>query len=329
MDTDSFWCLSQNKVSFQHFFIKWMLETRTKWTTYNLGGANEDDQTACIHLKNGSAEKEALLKCSLEKADDRIFCHISHGVKMGKIRSVIIASPHTDVFVCSLFHYRKLLCFGLQDFWVISRKQNAITIVPVHELVKGFDAAGIGVLPAVHVLTGCDTTSKVGTKLKALKTATSDCDLLKTFGKDPINDQKIADAEQFLVKCISSSKCVHKCFDVVSHETFCDKKFAFDLEKLPPTRTSIRQHILRAFLQCEMWLKAPSGENSTLDPAQYGYNFNANGHAIPDIINGSPFPVPCNCLKCSRDMVCVHVEFEIFHAANSANARKNQTAKIL
>ena len=118
----------------------------------------------------------------------------------------------------------------------------------------------------------------------------------------------IADAEQFLVKCISSSKCVHKCFDVVR------SKFALDLEKLRPKSTSIRQHILRAFLQCERWLKAPSGENSTLDPA------NANGHAIPDIINDD-FPAP--------GTVCVHVEFERFHADNSANARKNQPANIL
>ena len=98
---------------------------------------------------------------------------------------------------------------------------------------SGFDAAVIDVLPAIHTLIGCDTTSKFGTKLKALKTAISDCDLLKTFGKDQINDQMIADAEQFLVKCISSSKCVHKCFDVVRYETFHNNKFAFDHKKLP------------------------------------------------------------------------------------------------
>ena len=211
---------------------------------------------------------------------------------------------------------------------MVSGSQNAITIVPVHELVKGFDAAVIDVLPAVHALTGCDTTSKVGTKLKALKTAISDCDLLKTFGKDQINDQMIANAEQFLVKCISSSKCVHKCFDVVSYETFHDKKFAFDLEKLPPTSTSIRQHILRAFLQCEMWLKALSGENSTLDPAQYDYIFNANGHAIPDIINGPPFPVPCNCLKCSRDSVCP-CRIRKIPCCQFCKCEKNQPTKIL
>ena len=103
VDIDAFWALSHNKVSFQQFLIKWVLETQDIPNLY-LGGANEADETSCIHLNVRSTEQEPLLKRNLEEADDRMFFHISHGVKVGKIHSVAIASPDTDVFVCSLYH---------------------------------------------------------------------------------------------------------------------------------------------------------------------------------------------------------------------------------
>ena len=77
---------------------------------------------------------------------------------------------------------------------------NETTMVHVHNLVNLFGV--VDILPAAHALTGCDTTSKVGTKTKVLKTAISCADQLKTFGEDEINDQMIVDAEQFLVKCV-------------------------------------------------------------------------------------------------------------------------------
>ena len=230
IDIDALWSLSQNNVSFQQFSIKWVLETQKNINNLYLGGAHEDDETSCIHLKHGSAEQETLLKCNLEEADDRIFFHVR------KICSVPIAFPDTDILVCSLYHYHKLMPFDLNDFWAISEIN----------LVNLFGCDVVDILPAVHALTGCDTTSKVGTKSKALKTAISCGNLVQTFGKDEINDEMIVDAEQFLVKCVSSSKShLHKCFDELRHEMYHAKKFTFDFEKLPPTNTSIKQHILR------------------------------------------------------------------------------------
>lgn len=53
------------------------------------------------------------------------------------------------------------------------------------------------VLPAIHVLTGCDPTSKVGTKWSALKTAMDHSDLVVSFAKLQINDEMISQAECF------------------------------------------------------------------------------------------------------------------------------------
>ena len=52
-------------------------------------------------------------------------------------------------------------------------------------------------------LTGCDTVGKVGTKLSLLNTMETDEDLLQYFGKDRLDSDAIADAEQFLVNVLS------------------------------------------------------------------------------------------------------------------------------
>ena len=43
--------------------------------------------------------KEHPGRCTHEEADDRIIFHLSHSVKVGKFKSIAIASPDTDVFV--------------------------------------------------------------------------------------------------------------------------------------------------------------------------------------------------------------------------------------
>ena len=54
---------------------------------------------------------------------------------------------------------------------MISGRHNETTVVPIHNLVDHFGSALVEILPAVHALTGCDTTSKVSTKSRALKRA--------------------------------------------------------------------------------------------------------------------------------------------------------------
>ena len=65
----------------------------------------------CLSVSNAEKEsqKEPLLRCTHEDADDRIMFHLSHGVKVGKFKNIVIASLDTDVFVCSIHNYGKLM----------------------------------------------------------------------------------------------------------------------------------------------------------------------------------------------------------------------------
>ena len=45
--------------------------------------------------------------------------------------------------------------------------------VPIHEIATIIDNTITDILPQVHALTGCDTTSKIGTKRSALQVAST------------------------------------------------------------------------------------------------------------------------------------------------------------
>ena len=113
-------------------------------------------------------------------------------------------------------------------------------------------------MPAVHALSGCDTTSKVATKASALHTAEkTGYEQLQSFGKRPISEEIIAAAQKFLVDCISKDSKVQT-FDELRFQTYHSKNFQLDFEKLPCTSRSIRLHIKRAYLQTFRWFNAAS-----------------------------------------------------------------------
>ena len=110
--------------------------------------------------------------------------HLNHAVKISKFCSVVVASPF-----CALHHFSQLVYFSLNEFWFVSGRSNSLTIVPIHYLVEKMSADIIEILPAVQALTGCDTTSKTGTKAAALNTANA-CgyEHLCFFGKHELTD---------------------------------------------------------------------------------------------------------------------------------------------
>ena len=96
---------------------------------------------------------------------------------------------------------------------------------------------------------GCDTTSKVGTKSWALKSATNKIiPTLVSFGQASFDEDVKAMAEKFLVGCISKDENIDD-FDNLRNKTYYKKSTETNIEKLPPTSSSIVLHIKRAYLQ--------------------------------------------------------------------------------
>ena len=106
----------------------------------------------------------------------------------------------TNIFVCLMYLFLNWCMHGLQDLWF----HHNGSAIPLHESFESLPIEVVRVLPAIHALTGCDTTSKVGTKLQAFHADHKSEDfILAELGNGVLNDSMILSAEKFLLDCMS------------------------------------------------------------------------------------------------------------------------------
>ena len=85
--------------------------------------------------------------------------------------SITVYTGDRDVLVCLLYHITvNWSDVGLQELWLICDSRVKRSILPLHDTSTALgDEVTTRYLPALHALTGCDTTSKISTKAAALK----------------------------------------------------------------------------------------------------------------------------------------------------------------
>ena len=159
------------------------------------------------------------------------------------------------------------------------------------------------VLPALHSLTGCDITSKIGTKKAALK---ADPKIhLHGFGTTtPLTSATIQRAEQYLVNVVDvGSKCSN--FQELREHQFHFSK-SLSHQNLPPTSQGLEPHVYRAFYNAYTTIHVLDAqlhvETCHLDPVDYGFTLE-NGHLLPSTLwktLDTRWSVVCHCGKCAR-----------------------------
>lgn len=137
------------------------------------------------------------LYADIEEADLRTVLHAFHATKDGSKRLVVLSSD-TDVFILFQYHWSELKLEGLEELWVKAGTRDSSRYVPIHDLAEQIGQGLCQVLPAVHTLTGCDYSSKFGTKFMALKASPEK--YLMEFGAINNIDQQVSLAEEYLVK---------------------------------------------------------------------------------------------------------------------------------
>jgi len=89
-----------------------------------------------------------------------------HGVRQS---CIVILSSDTDVFIVAMYFYHLLAAHGLTELWVTGRVDGKTRFISVHVIAVKVGKLVCEVFPATHVLTGCDITSKFGTKAAGIK----------------------------------------------------------------------------------------------------------------------------------------------------------------
>ena len=131
------------------------------------------------------------------------------------------------------------------EIWVKFGTGDSTRMIPIHTL---FDIQGNDVSRSImkaHILSGCDVTSKLGTKAAALKNNPEI--YLAQFGECPqLTPQCLRLAEEYLVKVWDSrGKLKEKTFNDLRLSRYLHKKTS--ILGLPPTSRSIAGHARRCY----------------------------------------------------------------------------------
>ncbi|KAG1696934.1 Alpha-N-acetylgalactosaminidase [Nymphon striatum] len=252
----------------------------------------------CLSAHNNCSTEVPELCLDIEEADARIIPHVLHAVQHG-MRRIVVLSSDTDVSILLIYYWATFLSNGLQELWVKAGVGDSTRFIPIHTLASRLGSALCHVLPAVHMLTGCDYTSKVGTKQAALNNHPET--YLKGFGtcaNVQDMDLVIIRAEEYLVHVLKKGTAFTTMNQLRTH-TYHQSKGAY-LDKLPPTSYAIKAHIRRAFYGTHQMTTILSSKRHTLDATQYGYEEDDDMLMPAMAIREIPeeYTLQCNCQKC-------------------------------
>jgi len=224
-----------------------------------------------ITPRNGTISIEEIpqLHSTQEEADTRMLLH-AHYISTQGIRSIIIKSPDTDVFVIGVALVSHLV--GSQLYFHTGRDDNVRTIdlqAIQQELGDDIAKAIIG----LHCFTGCDSVSSFygKGKTKAIKLLTQNksfshaCQMLgESFS---VTDELVSLLEDFVCKLYSQQEYSH-----VNDARYSMFSMATRNESvMPPNRDALIKHVQRANFQAAVCKRSFDNHPDIPSPAGHGW----------------------------------------------------------
>ncbi|KAG1714217.1 DNA-directed RNA polymerase III subunit RPC2 [Nymphon striatum] len=211
-----------------------------------------------------------LLQSTQEEADTRI---IFLAISLSRDHSwVIVRCDDTDVLVLLIYYSsREQLAEKLYMYTGHSGKERYI---PVHEIVTQLKQIVCECLPAVHAITGCDTTcsfNRIG-KQTAYSTLIKNAQTLSDMKRfhEADMDTCISLARKFVL-LMYGTKCKHL-------DSLNDLRFYFattsdkPASMLPPTEDAFKHHILCAKYQTKIWCESHIANSPLISPVGHGWS---------------------------------------------------------
>ena len=138
------------------------------------------------------------LNCIEEEADSQIVLHTACAAKKD-FRQFLVLSNDTDVVMYNLAYFHVYKTMNVNKIWVKFGILENQRHIPVHQLAEILGTEKSRALLKAHILTGCDITSKIGSKPAAFKACPEK--YLYDFGEE-FHDYHLQMAEKYLVKVI-------------------------------------------------------------------------------------------------------------------------------
>lgn len=242
---------------------------------------------------------ETPVDCSYshDEADVTMVSFVLEAAKSGD-PVVRVVSDDTDVFVLLVYWVKRaeLRCKVQMERWDGS-------VLDINATCANLDQKSLQ-LPAVHAISGCDTTSYPYGKGKVTAVnnmLSGDFQGLTTLGNTGTSCRELMNVAVPFFNALYGQP-PETSMESARYNLFTKKKKSPKVMSLPPTSANLQQHILRAHLQVMLWksadCKGPPDESK--DITNFGWEFR-NGIPSPIIAEGNPAPpelLDVICCKC-------------------------------
>ena len=170
---EKFWGSESNKQLMQSYFCENMkVLAMKKKVPLVLSGTIKDDISLppqYVDVDNESVENVEDLTLEIEEADLRIIPHIAWNIKRNiNIKNFIVISRDTDVIVLLSFYFKQFSELGVMRVWIVIGIGEKKRFLPIHRLYSILGEDFCHILLKLHIGTGCDYLSKIGTKCNTL-----------------------------------------------------------------------------------------------------------------------------------------------------------------
>ncbi|XP_053373150.1 uncharacterized protein LOC123533634 [Mercenaria mercenaria] len=212
-----------------------------------------------------------------------------------------VIGEDTDLLVLLCYHVGKA-CKKVYFRSDSRQKKNKTKVWDIHKTQEVLGMELCSILPFIHALTGCDTTSRIygigkGTALKAFSSKAYLREIAGNFMKALTKDEISETGEQALI-CLFGGLPEDN-LNILRFKTFATKVMTstscVQVYTLPPTTAAAVYHSYRVHIQTQTWIG-----NDTLNPLDWGWEM-INSKLLPKKTDLPPAPesllqiIRCNC----------------------------------
>ena len=244
--------------------------------------------------------------CNHEEADTRIVVHVLHALNHGCV-SVSVRTVDTDVIVILLgsFHHFIKAQPSAKVLVEFGRGEN-FRVYDINTISVSLGSTKSRALPVFHALSGSDTTSAFKGKGKksawqAWQAYDEVTNIFCHLADHPFltieeHSDMFAHIERLIVLLYDKSS-VSSSVNSTRKELFCQKKVS--MERLPPTKNALLNHVKRAIYQAGIWTTSTIAQQSLPSPENFGWT-KVSQAWIPQWITVPEVSVSCReLIRCS------------------------------
>lgn len=253
----------------------------------------------------------------IENMNTRLLLHAEDAVRNGH-QQILISTADFNIVTLAVYAF-KYLAPNLKKMWVEVIETNGTRVLSIHELYE-LHKDKSDILPFFNAFTGCNTTSTfygIG-KITAWNAwmnfpiVNSAMLQLVQDGSSDLSDESMSVLEKFTILMYDSGSKMSKLHEC-RRDLFTRKEKARTIDRIPPTRDALEQHVKRSLLQSNIWTQCFRVNIRKLEPSDWGWikHDKSNKYVpvwttIPVVAEHCKELISCKCSKkCNGHCKCV------------------------